>query len=89
MAMYRATGQAHKPTPPINIAGKNSTIAKLQGGQCLESRSWYFLLIKLVRRRRQGEKARNGGVHLGGPLQVRPRVQFQVSADVYAGLSPQ
>jgi calcium-dependent secretion activator len=33
MAMYRATGQAHKPTPPINIAGKNSTIAKLQGGK--------------------------------------------------------
>lgn len=51
MAMYRATGQAHKPTPPINIAGKNSTIAKLQGGQCLEPRSRCFLLTQFVRRR--------------------------------------
>ncbi|XP_059468283.1 calcium-dependent secretion activator isoform X3 [Neocloeon triangulifer] len=31
MAMYRATGQAHKPTPPLNLAGKNSTISKIQG----------------------------------------------------------
>ncbi|CAG0888772.1 unnamed protein product [Darwinula stevensoni] len=32
MAMYRATGQSHKPTPPITPAsGKNSTISKLQG----------------------------------------------------------
>ncbi|XP_066582682.1 calcium-dependent secretion activator isoform X2 [Prorops nasuta] len=31
MAMYRATGQSHKPTPPITIADKNSTISKIQG----------------------------------------------------------
>jgi len=32
MAMYRATGQAHKPTPPVTPAAKNSTISKIQGG---------------------------------------------------------
>lgn len=32
MAMYRATGQSHKPTPPVTPAGKNSTISKIQGG---------------------------------------------------------
>ena len=32
MAMYRATGQSHKPTPPV-IQGKNSTISKIQGGE--------------------------------------------------------
>lgn len=31
MAFYRATGQAHKPQPPVN-AGKNSTAATAQGG---------------------------------------------------------
>ncbi|GLH08157.1 uncharacterized protein GBIM_13451 [Gryllus bimaculatus] len=31
MAMYRATGQSHKPAPPITPAGKNSTISKIQG----------------------------------------------------------
>ncbi|XP_075219478.1 calcium-dependent secretion activator 1 [Lycorma delicatula] len=31
MAMYRATGQSHKPTPLISPAGKNSTISKIQG----------------------------------------------------------
>ncbi|XP_070150920.1 calcium-dependent secretion activator isoform X2 [Polyergus mexicanus] len=31
MAMYRATGQSHKPTPPISVADKNSTISKIQG----------------------------------------------------------
>ncbi|KAJ9584154.1 hypothetical protein L9F63_021500, partial [Diploptera punctata] len=31
MAMYRATGQSHKPTPPVTPAGKNSTISKIQG----------------------------------------------------------
>ncbi len=30
MALYRATGQSHKPTPPIT-SEKNSTISKLQG----------------------------------------------------------
>ncbi|XP_055703939.1 calcium-dependent secretion activator isoform X14 [Phlebotomus papatasi] len=30
MAMYRATGQSHKPTPPMT-QDKNSTISKLQG----------------------------------------------------------
>lgn len=32
MAMYRATGQSHKPTPLVTPAGKNSTISKIQGG---------------------------------------------------------
>ncbi|XP_047003794.1 calcium-dependent secretion activator-like [Schistocerca americana] len=31
MAIYRATGQSHKPTPPITHAAKNSTISKIQG----------------------------------------------------------
>ncbi|KAG5668905.1 hypothetical protein PVAND_016818 [Polypedilum vanderplanki] len=30
MALYRATGQSHKPTPPIS-SGQNSSISKLQG----------------------------------------------------------
>ncbi|XP_064102335.1 calcium-dependent secretion activator-like isoform X9 [Macrobrachium nipponense] len=30
-ALYRATGQAHKPTPPIMPQGKNSTLSKIQG----------------------------------------------------------
>lgn len=30
MAMYRATGQSHKPTPPLTH-DKNSTISKIQG----------------------------------------------------------
>lgn len=31
MALYRATGQAHKPTPPV-IKDKNTTMSKIQGG---------------------------------------------------------
>jgi hypothetical protein len=32
MAMYRATGQAHKPTPLVQtLSNKNSTISRLQG----------------------------------------------------------
>ncbi|XP_015602343.1 calcium-dependent secretion activator isoform X2 [Cephus cinctus] len=31
MAMYRATGQSHKPTPPVSVADKSSTISKIQG----------------------------------------------------------
>ncbi|KAK9758792.1 MUN domain [Popillia japonica] len=30
-AMYRATGQSHKPTPPLTLQDKNSTISKIQG----------------------------------------------------------
>lgn len=30
MALYRATGQSHKPTPPVT-QDKNSTISKIQG----------------------------------------------------------
>lgn len=34
MAMYRATGQSHKPTPLIQpLASKNSTISRMQGGK--------------------------------------------------------
>ena len=35
MALYRATGQSHKPAPPLTPAtqGKSSTIAKIQGGR--------------------------------------------------------
>jgi len=31
MAMYRATGQSHKPTPPITTIA-NTAISKIQGG---------------------------------------------------------
>ncbi|XP_044742192.1 calcium-dependent secretion activator isoform X2 [Chrysoperla carnea] len=31
MAMYRATGQSHKPSPPLTLQDKNSTISKIQG----------------------------------------------------------
>lgn len=34
-ALYRATGQAHKPTPPVMPQGKNSTLSKIQGGKRL------------------------------------------------------
>ncbi|XP_063856335.1 calcium-dependent secretion activator-like isoform X2 [Scylla paramamosain] len=30
-ALYRATGQAHKPTTPVMPQGKNSTLSKIQG----------------------------------------------------------
>lgn len=33
MAMYRATGQSHKPTPPLTLQDKSSTISKIQGGR--------------------------------------------------------
>lgn len=33
MALYRATGQSHKPAPPLTPSGKSSTIAKIQGGK--------------------------------------------------------
>jgi calcium-dependent secretion activator len=33
MALYRATGQSHKPTPPVT---QNSTLTKIQGGELLE-----------------------------------------------------
>lgn len=36
MAMYRATGQSHKPTPPVTLQDKNSTISKIQGGNNLK-----------------------------------------------------
>ena len=32
MAFYRATGQAHKPTPPVST-GKNSVLTANQGGK--------------------------------------------------------
>ena len=34
MALYRATGQSHKPAPPLTpqTQGKSSTMAKIQGG---------------------------------------------------------
>ncbi|KAK6631099.1 hypothetical protein RUM43_014195 [Polyplax serrata] len=31
MAMYRATGQSHKPTPPITTTANSTTISKIQG----------------------------------------------------------
>lgn len=40
MAMYRATGQSHKPTPPLTLQDKNSTISKIQGGSFL-----FYLLV--------------------------------------------
>jgi hypothetical protein len=39
MAMYRATGQAHKPTPLVQtLSNKNSTISRLQGGLVYDHR---------------------------------------------------
>jgi hypothetical protein len=32
MAFYRATGQAHKPTPPLTT-GKASVVTKKEGGR--------------------------------------------------------
>ena len=32
MAFYRATGQAHKPAPPVNT-GKNTSVTKSGSGQ--------------------------------------------------------
>ena len=32
MAFYRATGQAHKPAPPVN-SGKSSAVTKTSGGR--------------------------------------------------------
>ena len=43
MAMYRATGQSHKPTPPVT-SDKNSAISKIQGGQ---QKIFCFNLISL------------------------------------------
>lgn len=37
MALYRATGQSHKPTPPLTPAGKSSSMVKLQGGSLIDS----------------------------------------------------
>ena len=37
-AVYRATGQTHKPTPPVQQTNKisNTQISRMQGGGCLE-----------------------------------------------------
>ena len=40
MAFYRATGQAHKPTPPVTT-GKNSAVTKAQGGTERKIKSIY------------------------------------------------
>ncbi len=37
MAFYRATGQAHKPTPPVTT-GKNSAITNAQGADADKAR---------------------------------------------------
>ena len=46
MAFYRATGQAHKPTPPVTT-GKNSVVTKVQGGieKTYPSRQQRFILL--------------------------------------------
>lgn len=42
MALYRATGQSHKPTPPLTpqTQGKSSTITKIQGGLYSMTAGW-------------------------------------------------
>lgn len=46
MAMYRATGQSHKPTPPVTLQDKNSTISKIQGGKrYIRNNAMYFLFL--------------------------------------------
>lgn len=48
MAFYRATGQAHKPSPPV-AAGPSSTNSKAQGGTCVlyvipyNLNGWWYL----------------------------------------------
>lgn len=39
-AVYRATGQTHKPTPPVQQTNKisNTQISRMQGGGCLGGR---------------------------------------------------
>ena len=44
MAFYRATGQAHKPAPPVN-AGKNPTDTKKPG-----SNHFYLVFSNLINR---------------------------------------
>lgn len=52
MAMYRATGQSHKPTPPLTLQDKNSTISKIQGGnniKCVDLLIYQEILLEYVR----------------------------------------
>jgi hypothetical protein len=44
MALYRATGQSHKPTPPTPAASKSTAISKIQGGKYITYISNTFLL---------------------------------------------
>ena len=69
MALYRATGQSHKPAPPLTPSGKSSTIAKIQGGifLCpppppLRKRGEKKTLVFLIRYG-PGPEARHGGIH--------------------------
>lgn len=74
MALYRATGQSHKPAPPLTPSGKSSTIAKIQGGSLL----FYFYCCNLLSanfkclysRHGSSSKTRNGGIHLGRSGQI-------------------
>ena len=38
-AVYRATGQTHKPTPPVQQTNKisNTQISRMQGGECVKA----------------------------------------------------
>ena len=49
MAFYRATGQAHKPAPPVN-AGKNPAETKKAGGIYLSFQllQYYIRGIKII-----------------------------------------
>ncbi len=48
MALYRATGQSHKPAPPLTPSGKSSTIAKIQGGTLLSRTNFWWKPWKLI-----------------------------------------
>ena len=96
MALYRATGQSHKPAPPLTPSGKSSTIAKIQGGIPLSSLLPPTMMIlpsncsttsKLITMTRHGScsQTRNGGIHLGRPGQVWSFAPFQTGPDADAG----
>ncbi|KAJ8941879.1 hypothetical protein NQ318_001732 [Aromia moschata] len=58
MAMYRATGQSHKPTPPLTLQDKNSTISKIQGGTTFSSPKGFDLTRDIA----DADRARKHGM---------------------------
>lgn len=60
MAMYRATGQAHKPTPLVqSLSNKNSTISRIQGGAI---NNHWNLIVTFVMNLIDADRARKHGM---------------------------